>query len=212
MKVIPNFDLEESFWQKGKDTVVGIDEVGRGCFAGPVVAGAVVFKKPLVEIQVKIDDSKKLTPRQREKSSIWIKKNCLWATGESSALEINNLGIVRATSLAFIRALEALQKSFSLVVNHLLIDGENSQLIDKIDPNNQTRINKGDSLSMSIAAASIVAKVERDSLMDSLSQDPRFAIYEWSKNKGYGTKRHREVIKSHGPCELHRLQFIRKYL
>ncbi len=207
-----DFEFENNVWEKGA-VVGGMDEVGRGCLAGPVVTGIVVYTPTILSFQIpRIDDSKKLTARQRELASTWIKENCLTCgIGMGSVAEINKYGIVKATNKAFRRAilsanskLESLNKE---IITHLLIDAFYVPYIKGIPHANQTPIIKGDGKSFSIACASIIAKVHRDSLMASLSRQYKYKKYFWDENKGYGTLVHREAILKHGITPHHRTNF-----
>ena len=190
---------EEALLKRGYSYVAGIDEVGRGPLAGPVVAGVVILPpRPQGAWLDGIHDSKAMTAPQRERSYEAIIQNA-WAaaTGESSAQEIDALGIVPATSLAMRRALDAL----ALVPQYLLIDA--FPLPDVDIP--QKAIVKGDALSLSIAAASVVAKVTRDRIMASL--DRTYPEYGFASHKGYGSAEHIRRIEAHGPCPVHRYSF-----
>ncbi|MFH1994235.1 MAG: ribonuclease HII [Nitrospinota bacterium] len=176
--------------------VVGIDEAGRGPLAGPVVAAAVIFP-PFFELDG-VDDSKKLSPVRREKLIQNIFDSAI-SIGVSVVGEtvIDDINILQATRLAMLKAVSAL----SVEPQHLLIDG--NRAIDSYIP--QTTIIKGDSTSLAIAAASIVAKVTRDRLMDEL--DLAYPEYLFKKHKGYGTKEHLARIKEFGPSPIHRKSF-----
>ncbi|MEK7570815.1 MAG: ribonuclease HII [Patescibacteria group bacterium] len=194
----PTFDHENELWQKGYKYVAGVDEVGRGCFAGPVVAAAVVLPPGFDETD-EINDSKLLSAKKREKLAAIIKQHALaYAIGEISVEVINHIGIGRAAQQAFSKAL----LSLSRVPDFILSD---AFLIHGFAPHIQKPIIHGDRLSVSIAAASIIAKVYRDKLMQTLHH--RFPVYDFATNKGYGTKKHREVIGTHGLCDLHRTSF-----
>lgn len=175
----------------------GLDEAGRGCLAGPVVAAAVVLPKK-VEISG-LDDSKKLKPSQREQLREQILQTAIaWAIAEVSPQEIDRINILRASFLAMHRALDQLKQPPEL----LLIDG------NRFAPYRQTKhhcIIKGDGKYRSIAAASILAKTHRDALMLRLAQD--FPQYGWAKNMGYPTKAHREAIRQFGATPHHRMRF-----
>jgi len=203
---LPDFSFEKPLWKKGYKVVAGIDEVGRGALAGPVVTGAVIFQID-ERIEILINDSKKLTQKSREVASIWIKDKALgWGIGKASVAEINKYGIVGATNKAFRRAL----KNTNFKIDYLLIDAFYVPYIKGIKRKNQKPIIKGDSKSLSIAAASIIAKVERDAIMTKLSTNAKYRKYLWNENKGYGTLRHREAIKTHGKTRLHRVSFLLK--
>lgn len=204
VKVFPTLKIEKQFWSTGS-SVIGIDEVGRGCLAGPVVAGAVSFNQDHKLIQG-ITDSKKLSAAQRDTFSFQIKKFSKdFAIGVASVQEINTLGIVPATFLAMERALLQLNK-----VEAVLVDGSLLPHFKQVKPQSMKTIIKGDQLSYSIAAASIIAKVHRDELMKKLHQT--FLEFGWDQNKGYGTLKHREAILKNGITEHHRLLFCRNLL
>lgn len=190
--------LEQKFWDSNKRFVCGIDEVGRGCFAGPVVVGAVVFS-PGCQIPDGIADSKLLLPKQREQLAEKIKTQAVcWSIAEISVTVINRVGIGKATQMAFRKAV----KDLAVLPDHLLID---AFYIKHFNKKNQTPIKKGDRDCFSIAAASIIAKVYRDQLMTKLSL--KFPEYGFAKHKGYGTAKHQAAIKKHGLCPLHRSSF-----
>ncbi len=217
-----NFSFENKLWKLGYKVVAGVDEVGRGCFAGPVVAGCVVFPKILntrYHIPVRIDDSKKLSPRQREKAAEWIKRNALsWGIGESSTALINRIGMGKATKAAFRKAIAAANKEVGKWkkshIDFLLIDAFYIPYVKGLRRKNQKAIINGDEKSISIAAASIIAKVYRDNLMRKLqnSKNPKFKVYGWGRNKGYGTREHQNAIKKYGITRYHRKQFVETFL
>jgi ribonuclease HII len=192
---IPDFSYEAKF----PGIVVGIDEVGRGPLAGPVMAAAYVFKtydipKDLFE---KIDDSKKLTPLKRQNLVEALKMYGYYAIGSASVKEIDDINILQASFLAMQRALMGLK----IIPAQILVDGKMKPPF----PYPTLPIIQGDSKSLSIAAASILAKVKRDELMMRLSH--RYPHYAWQKNAGYGTKEHREAIDAYGITKHHRLSF-----
>jgi ribonuclease HII len=175
----------------------GCDEVGRGCLAGPVVAAAVIL--PVDYHNPWIQDSKKLSKPTREELIQEIKGAALgWAIAEASVAEIDQINILQASFLAMERAIQQLPKA----PEHLLIDGNRWK---STLPYPYTCVIKGDGKFASIAAASILAKVYRDDLMEQLAHD--FPHYGWEKNAGYPTKKHREGIQSHGSCNWHRKSF-----
>ena len=227
----PDFKEETVLHSKGYRIIAGIDEVGRGCFAGPVVTGCVVFPNdfwvlprtnpksthkgspalglPVARhsktLSVNINDSKKMTPKQREIADKWIRKNAMAVgIGVASVREINKVGIKKATEMAFRRAI----KNAGVKIDYLLIDAFYIPHVRGLRRKNQKAIIKGDGKSVSIAAASIVAKVYRDKLMESLSQKRKYRKYKWHMNKGYGTLSHRELILKYGTSVYHRTQFI----
>lgn len=202
---LPDFSYEREFWEKG-EIVAGADEVGRGALAGPVVTAAVIFK-PNTTVEVEINDSKKLNSNKREIADVWIRQNALsFAIGQASVAEINILGIKPALDRAYRRAIGGLN------ADKLLIDGFRVPYLKNFPQQKQIKLVKGDQISLSIAAASIIAKVYRDTLVTKLSQNSDLDCYGWYQNKGYGTASHREAIKKYGICKLHRIQFVSKLI
>lgn len=216
--ILPNFDYEIEHSANFSRCVIGIDEVGRGALAGPVVAGAVCIINTGGESRDSdyykrwtkrgIDDSKRLTPEKREGLSKVIQEQAVWGIGEVAVNVINKVGIVRSTHLAMIQAVENLNLKLRATNMVLLVDGVAVPAFAEKEWSHQSIV-KGDQKSISIAAASIIAKVFRDNLMSSLDLDPKFGNYAWGKNKGYGTKTHLEAIMRFGPTELHRRDFLR---
>ncbi len=193
----PTFVYEERFWRLGYFRVAGLDEVGRGALAGPVVAAACVFP-PGTCLPELFADSKRLTPLQRQRLADWIRAHATaWALGAASHREIDRYGIVAATALAMRRALVRLGP-----VDHVLYDG---LPLPGFDPAFATAVVQGDRRCASIAAASILAKVVRDELMARIGA--RFPEYGWAENAGYGTARHRAILERLGPTPLHRRSF-----
>jgi ribonuclease HII len=175
----------------------GVDEAGRGCLAGPVVAAAVMLHpdKPIVGI----NDSKKLSAKQRARLAIEIKEKAFaYAVAEASVEEIGTLNILQASLLAMRRAIAALHTKPEL----LLIDGNRFTAMQGYKHVCHV---KGDGRFASIAAAGILAKTHRDGLMTSLAE--QYPVYGWERHFGYPTKAHREAIYMHGPSELHRMGF-----
>ncbi len=190
-------DFELQARESGYRNVAGVDEVGRGCLAGPVVAAACVLDidRPLPE---GLDDSKKLSPAKREKIGAELKANCIaYAIGSVSAAEIDRINILEATKEAMLLAIGSLDPP----ADHLLIDA----ILLKKSPLAQRSIIRGDSISASIAAASILAKTYRDALM--AAYDREFPQYGFASHKGYGSAFHLDAIRTHGPCPLHRRTF-----
>lgn len=189
--------FEHQAQSEGYRFVAGLDEVGRGCLAGPVVAAACILDitKPL---PAGIDDSKKLTAPKRERIAEQVKAEAIaYAIGEASATEIDEMNILEATKLAMLRAIEQL----SPAADYLLIDA-----LSLKRPNlPQKAIIKGDSISASIAAASIVAKTYRDELMTKYHEI--YPNYGFASHKGYGAAVHLAALREFGPCPLHRLTF-----
>ena len=191
----PNLEFEKEIWAKGK-IPAGVDEAGRGPLAGPVVAAAVVLPDGC-EISG-LDDSKKLSQSKREKLSEEIKALALsYAVGIVEPEEIDKINILRAALLA----MEISVKKLTTKPDYLLIDGNQRTSLMLM----QETIVKGDSKSCSIAAASILAKVTRDSIMEEYHSI--YPEYNFKGHKGYPTKEHYEAIKTHGPCAIHRKTF-----
>lgn len=187
--------FERAAARAGHRLVAGVDEVGRGALCGPVLACAVVLGPAET---AGLDDSKRLTRRQREALAERLRVQVrAWALGQASVAEIDRLNILRATHLAMRRALEALPELPDLA----LVDGHPAAGL----PCPQQAIVKGDARSVSIAAASILAKVERDALMRAL--DERFPGYGLGRNAGYGSAGHREALTRLGPTSEHRRSF-----
>lgn len=190
-----SFEHEISYWKSGIKVIAGIDEVGMGALAGPVVAAAVIFSENIIPLHL-IRDSKQLTPEQREQVALWIHGHAhAWATGEASVAEIATLNIRGASHLAMHRAVTALKVAPEL----LLIDGNPANPHPTIPASN---IIRGDQVSASIAAASIIAKVYRDHLMVKL--DSEYPAYGFAKHKGYGTAQHLTALRERGATPHHR--------
>lgn len=187
---------EEKMWALGHRLVAGIDEVGMGCLAGPVVASAVVLDPSSIPNGIK--DSKKLTPKKRSELKVQIEETALdYSIGLASVEEIDQLNIYHAARLAMKRAVEGL----SIKPDFLLVDGR-ATLDLKIS---QEAIIKGDEKSFSIGAASILAKVFRDDLMTRMDSD--YPGYEFARHKGYGSVLHRKNLQARGPSPIHRKSF-----
>ena len=189
---------EEALRHRGFGTIAGIDEVGRGALFGPVVAAAVILPRRTTRLQrLGLRDSKQLTREERERLDREVRKAALaFAIGEVDAAEIDRINIYQASRLAMRMAVEAL----TVPPDHLLIDAL------RIDHGcAQTKIIYGDSLSVSIAAASVIAKVHRDAMMREM--DRQFPLYGLASHKGYATPEHRAALKQHGPCDFHRKSF-----
>ena len=191
-----NYAYERTCWKLGAETVAGVDEAGRGPLAGPVVAAAVIFP---AEVWIHgVDDSKKLTAGRREELSVLIRECALSVgVGIVSSEVIDEINIYQAAMRAMAEAVEQLSPR----PRHLLIDGPRYQKSEI--PYNA--IVGGDAVCFSIAAASIIAKVERDAIMR--AYDKEFPEYGFAKHKGYGTQAHRDAIRAHGPCRIHRRSF-----
>ena len=217
---LPNFDEERRLWRDQIEYVVGVDEVGKGCFAGPVTAGAVIFKKNSLfrtGLLSKINDSKLLTPKIRKVLAKEIKREGMFYSISTVGVStINRFGIGKATQIAIRKCIKAILKQASEQTNNkptafVLADGYHIKYIRGIGLSNQKGIVKGDRKSISIAAASIIAKVHRDKLMRKLNKKyPKYGFY---RNKGYGTKFHQIAIRNHGLSEIHRTSFnLQKFL
>ena len=192
---------EKEAISKGYKSVCGVDEAGRGPLAGPVCAAAVIL--PENTIIEGVNDSKKLSEKKREALFDVIKEQALsYSIAFASVEEIEDINILNATMLAMKRAIEGLD----VKADYAMIDG--NRLPDlSID---SEFIIKGDAKSMSIACASILAKVSRDRLLYKYAEE--YPEYLFDKHKGYGTKAHVEAIKKYGPCPYHRLSFLKKIL
>jgi len=203
----PSFNIEKELLTKNYELVFGMDEVGRGSFAGPLVASAVCFKHQLSNDWFhEINDSKLLTAQKREYLSKLISMNAECFTEIIDVKTINEIGIGKCNILIFENLISKILSKYNNENTYFLIDGRNS-----FKSINTRFIVKGDNTSISIAAASIIAKVYRDNLMNDLSAT--YEGYNFAKNKGYGTKFHREAIKKHGLSRIHRKSFnLRKFL
>lgn len=196
----PDLEYESCFWKHDIQYVVGIDEAGRGALAGPVAAGAVLLPPDptCLDRLHEVRDSKQLTPARREEIKATIVQEALaWGVGFASSREIDRFGILPAVRLAAERALNHILPT----PEHLLLD----YLYLPENPIPQTRLVKGDARSLSIAAASILAKTTRDAHLVELGQT--YPGYELGANKGYGTQNHRAAIHERGPAPIHRLSF-----
>jgi len=197
---LPTYQLEDMLIAKGYKHVCGVDEVGRGALASFVVAAAVIIPTNIMPLLIgKVNDSKKLSHKKRAELAVLIKETCDCGIGEISNKYIDETNILIATKLAMNIAVSKLK-----FIDYVLVDG-NFTLPDC--PIKQQSVIKGDSKSISIAAASIIAKEYRDDLMIKL--DKKFPEYGFAQHKGYGTKKHLKALKKHGPCSIHRLTFRR---
>ncbi len=192
MRSVPDFSIEKN---SGKKLIAGVDEAGRGPLCGPVVAGAVVFLKYDFDDMPLISDSKQMNEKQREIAYDWItnNKDIVWSVAQCSATEIDEINILRASLTAMARAVNGL----SVKAEYCLIDG--NKMPDTIIG---MSVVKGDAKSLSIAAASIIAKVTRDRLMHELSK--KYPQYGWDKNAGYPTPQHLQAIEKYGINEHYR--------
>lgn len=204
MQLLEKLQYEREIWKEGNKYIAGVDEAGRGPIAGPVVAAAVIMKNSMPHnLPVRIDDSKKLSERQRVIAYKWIIKKALaFSVGIVSPREIDRINIKEASMLAMRKAIDTLP----IQPEHLLVDGY--PMPDPPYP--QTAIIKGDSKSVSIAAASIIAKVVRDQVMQEYAEE--YPHYDFASNKGYGTQKHIDAIIKNGLSPIHRRTFRPKQL
>lgn len=200
-ETVDQLAFERELWEQGKTLIAGVDEVGRGCLFGDVIAAAVILPKGY--ILEGIDDSKKLSEKKREQLHEQITKDAIaYNIAAIPAAIIDVINIKQAARLAMKQAVEGL----AVTPQHLLIDAEQIELDIP-----QQAIVKGDARSQSIGAASIVAKVTRDRLCK-MEWNERYPHYELAKHKGYGTKLHNELILQYGPTAMHRKSFLKKLL
>ena len=193
---------ERALLAKGYQNIAGVDEVGRGPLAGPVVCAAVIMPLDEDKIIVGVDDSKKLSAKKREELAEKIKATALaYCIVEIDEKTIDEINILEATKLGMKRAIEELE----LIPGTVLTDG--NMTINVSFP--QQSVIGGDALSYSIGAASIIAKVHRDAMMD--EYDKQYPAYQFAKNKGYGTAAHIQAIKEQGLCPIHRRTFTKKF-
>lgn len=198
-KVYPTYDIESKLVAEGYEYVVGVDESGRGPLFGSVVAAAVYIPpKGIEHLQDKVHDSKQLSEKRRNEMISLICQHASVGIGSASNIEIDEMNILEATKLAMKRAVNHLviEPSYLIVDGNMKIEGF---------PCPYQSVVKGDAISLSIAAASIVAKVTRDNEIQNL--DPFYDLYGIKKNKGYGTAEHREALKLYGATDLHRKSF-----
>ena len=195
------FLYEKEAAQKGYSAVCGIDEAGRGPLAGPVFAAAVILP---AEVEMPgLNDSKKLKAKKREALLPLIQEKAVsWSVAFATESEIDEINILQATYLAMRRACEGL----SVPADYALVDGNR---MPPLSMPGETIV-KGDGLSASIAAASVLAKVSRDRLM--LELDSLYPEYQFAKHKGYGTALHVDLLRKYGPCPIHRRSFLTKIL
>lgn len=196
-------DYELAEMKNGNTLIAGVDEVGRGPLAGPVVCACVIM--PLDDLIDGVDDSKKLSEKKREVFSELIKEKAIaYSISEIDEKRIDEINILNATKECMANAVNSLKvKPEVLLVDALKLDGVDNSI-------KQIPIIKGDATSYNIACASIIAKVYRDNLM--VEMDKKYPGYEFAKNKGYGTKKHIEAIKTYGAKEIHRKSFIKNFV
>ena len=201
---MPSYDIERALREEGYTVICGVDEAGRGPLCGSVVAAACILPDGL-DIP-ELNDSKKLTPKKRDKLFDLIKEKAVaYGIAEGTVEEINQLNILEADLLAMRRAIDSLHTPDGqpYKADFALIDGN----IDRDFQIPARAVVKGDSLSMSIAAASILAKVTRDRMCEDM--DKAYPMYGIAKHKGYGTKDHMATLREFGPSPIHRTKFVR---
>ena len=203
----PNFNEEKKLWKQGIKCVVGLDEAGRGPLAGPVVAGAVFFRSDIKNLLKGINDSKKLSEKQRNYffKILTNNENIKWGIGIVSEKVIDKINILEATKLAMQKAI----KDLDCETGYLLLDGnfkiDTRRLRQGYGEPRQKSIIRGDQKVVSISAASIIAKVTRDKIM--YDYDKKYPQYGFAKHKGYGTEFHMQRIREFGLCKIHRKSF-----
>jgi ribonuclease HII len=196
----PTLDYETGLWQAGYLRVAGLDEAGRGAWAGPVAAAVVILppeNADIAKVLKGVRDSKQMTALQRERWAGVIRRETLWGVGLAECGEIDRIGILRATRLAMSRALETLP----VAPDYLLLD---AVLLRDIDTD-QTALIRGDGLSLSIAAASVLAKTARDRILSGMEET--YPGYGFCRHKGYGTRAHQSALEEKGACAGHRRSF-----
>ncbi|MEX2245835.1 MAG: ribonuclease HII [Dehalococcoidia bacterium] len=195
-QAIPTLNAEIAAWRDGHRHVAGVDEAGRGPLAGPVVAGAVILEPQFARTWWgKLRDSKMLAAPERERLAAMIRDECAWGVGAASHEDIDNVGLIEATKQAMRDAIAALPCAPGM----LLIDAVH------LHEHRHRAIIHGDALCASIAAASLVAKVHRDAMMDRYHDE--HPLYGFEHNRGYATPGHKRALDEHGPCAIHRRLF-----
>lgn len=199
----PNFEEENRLWKNGWKNVIGIDEAGRGSLAGPVVASAVIIRRRGLGIFKEIRDSKKLSPKKRERIFENFKNipEIEWGIGRVSEKVIDRINILEATKLAMERALQSLERRNGNKCDFLIIDG-NFNLNLNVP---QKPVVKGDRKVLSCALASVFAKVIRDKAM--VNYHKKYSCYGFDRHKGYSTRLHQNNIKQYGLCKIHRRSY-----
>ena len=196
MKIKPTLKREKELWDEGLSHIGGIDEAGRGAWAGPVVASVVVFSPDHTQIDG-VGDSKLVSIKKREELYFKILEEAKdFGVGVINNQIIDDIGIGEATKMAFGKAVDMLSGK----PDYLLVDAFGFDTECRIEP-----VIKGDQNIYSISCASIISKVFRDNLMKNL--DDVYEIYEFSDHKGYGTKKHQDILATFGPCDLHRFSY-----
>lgn len=201
--ILPTLKVEKILWKQGLEFVAGIDEVGRGSWAGPLVAAGVILPKNF-KTPPNLRDSKQLSAKQREKLDTLIRSTAItYAIVEVSQTKIDKVGVGAANQIAFTNILKNLHPQPDFII----VDGFP---IKYLATNKQVAIKFGDTKCVTIAAASIIAKVYRDKLMDDLSK--LYPKYGFEKHKGYGTKTHQNAIQKYGFCDIHRTSYNLNFL
>ncbi|MBU6234501.1 MAG: ribonuclease HII [Alphaproteobacteria bacterium] len=195
---MPNLLLEQQY----TGPVCGIDEAGRGPLAGPVVAACVYIPEEY-EFLKGVRDSKKMTPVQRESMFVEITRHCAFGIAVATPDEIDRINILQATFLAMCRAVDSMHMAFTVEAKTLLVDGNHKPR--GLETFNCVPVVKGDDKSLSIACASVLAKVTRDRMMMGLAE--QHPHYGWERNMGYPTPDHLQALSAHGPCAHHRQSF-----
>ena len=194
----PTYEIEDEIKAKGFKYIAGVDEVARGTLVGSVVAAAIIIPDNFItKLMYKVNDSKKLSSKKREELYDLIINNCNCGIGIINNETIDEINILEATKLAMYSALTQLN-----IVDYTLIDG--NVVVDNLSVPQQ-QIVKGDCKSISIASASVIAKVTKDRIMDQLHEE--YPQYSWNTNRGYGTKKHIDAIKKYGITKYHRKSF-----
>lgn len=229
VSTVPTLQLEREIAARGYDVIVGFDEVGRGSLAGPVMVGAAAIwtadldGPDALDVPEGVADSKMLTEHRRETIFESLKSwSASWAVGASSNAEIDEWGISYALGVAALRALDEVERELGIADDGrpirvgAILDGPNDYITKALGtfdapdmpvPATVTTKVKGDRYCATVATAAVIAKVTRDRLMIELGERPEYAIYEWQRNKGYGSAAHREAIAAHGPSDLHRISW-----
>ncbi|MEE8724724.1 MAG: ribonuclease HII [Bifidobacterium crudilactis] len=226
-RIVPTLTMEQALAAQHYDLIVGLDEVGRGALAGPVMVGAVGVRSTRLDklaVTPGVADSKLLSPKKRESIiealEAW---SDAWAVGEASNAEIDEFGIMHALGMAALRGVAKLESALRANAEEAgqvsicaILDGSFdyvSAVVDSFDapdllyPIDVVTMVKADQQCASVASASVIAKVTRDRVMMSLAKQPPYAPYGWENNKGYGSVSHRETIARIGPSDLHRVSW-----
>lgn len=200
---VPTLETERGWFALGARVVAGIDEVGRGAIAGPVMVGVVAIDETVAEVPHGLADSKLMTPKRREVMVPVIEGwSIASAVGAATAQEIDTIGIMGGLSLAASRALATLRTEFGVTPDVVILDGNTSFLVEEDGGPRVVLQTKADQTCASVSAASVVAKVRRDALMREMHEiHPQ---YGWAGNKGYGASAHTAAIREHGLTDLHR--------